>query len=175
MPAHPLSARERRLTLIAAMLIGAWAAVSWVVEPLWFRARQAEQHVEIQTRKFQQFGDLFAERDAIEQQYQAIVPYLGGGNAQAPAGFLGELEVLAKRADVQVDLKPKPVKQQGDLSRLGVELQLQATQAQLFAFLDALLTMPRLIEVERLQISSAPGQADILRAYLVIEQVTLRQ
>ncbi len=168
------SPRERRVVFIAAVVIGSWVVIAWVVEPLWQRAKQLEQQVAAQALKLEKLSDLLAKRDSIEQAYQAVSGYLADeGEGQGPAILLGELEALARRANVQINLKPRPIKRRGEVSRLGVELDLQATQAQLFSFLDALLGMPKLIELVRLNISSAPGKQDVLRAHLVLEQLIL--
>jgi len=53
-------------------------------------------------------------------------------------------------------------------------LLLKATQASLFDFLDRLLSWPRLIEIDRLTITSSPSHDYPLRANIVVSRVVLR-
>ena len=165
--------RERRLLLVTSILIGCLVLVSWIVVPLGNRASDLEQRVVAQTLKVDTLSRLLAHQLTIEQTYQAVSSYLSeDGEEVVEAAFLADLERLAHQANVQLNLKPKPTKQEGHLRHLGVELDFHATQEQLFMFLDLLLRMPRLVQIERLHIASAPGKPDLLRTQLLLEQLT---
>jgi len=53
-----------------------------------------------------------------------------------------------------------------------VELDAEGNQPQTLAFLDALLRLPKLLTVERVRISAAPAKPDVLRANVVLQQLT---
>ncbi len=176
MPLVKINPRERRLFLFAVLAVGVWFVIAQLLEPLWGRAKELSQQVESQSAKVDRLNELFAKRQAIDREYQLIQPYVSEDAPDIdPATFLGELEALARRADVQVDLRPKPALRRGEVTRVGLEIDLSAPQDQLLAFLDALFSMPRLIEIKRLHISSAPGRQGLLRAHLVMEQLVLHR
>ena len=169
--------RERRLALIAAILIGCWGFVSWVVLPLGDLVRDLRLRVEAHTEWFQALSRLLAQAPDIERDYQRYAGYLEtADDGQAPAAFLGELEALARRSNVQLNLKPRPGKREERLSsRFEVELDVEGPQQSLMAFLDELLRIPKLMTIERLRISTAPAKPDLLRANLVLQKLALHQ
>ena len=169
-----LRPRERRLALIAAVLIGCWALVSWVVQPLWERVRDVGLRVETQTQKLDALSRLLSKGPSIEQGYQSVAVYLEReDDAQVQGSFLNALEMLSRESKVELNLKPRPVKREDFVSRFEVELEAEGAQDDLLGFLDALLRMPKLIAIERLRISSVPGREQALRANLVIQKLTL--
>lgn len=176
MPRAKFNPRERRLLVFAGVAVGMWFVFARFFEPLWERAQELSQQVASQSAKVDKLNELFAKRQAIDQEYQLIQPYVSEEAPDAdPATFLGELEALARRADVQVDLRPKPAVRRGDVTRVGLEIDLNAPQDHVLAFLDAVFNMPRLIEIKRVHISSAPGRSGLLRAHLVMEQLVLHR
>ena len=156
------------------MAIGSWAVVSWFVEPLWHRAQQLEQRVLAQRLLLEEFSQLLVRRSAIDQAYEALSPYLSEEGTDE-ATLLEELEALARHADAQIDLKPQPPTPRRGIGRGGVELNLAASQERVFALLDTLLRMPRLIDVSRVQLANAPGKPGMLSARLLIEDLAAFQ
>ena len=168
--------RERRLALIAAVLIFCWLLLSVLVQPLWNRARDLRAEAETQQEKLDALSRLLSQAPAIEQQYQALAAFLEPEDDERVQGaFLENLESLSRQSDLQLNLKPRPLKQEDRVSRFEVELDVEGSQQNLMTFLDALLRMPKLIAVERIRISSVPAKADLLRANLVIQKLTLHQ
>ncbi len=102
-----------------------------------------------------------------------MAPYLHAGDAASAQGrLLDELETLSRSASVRLNLKPRPARQDGPMSRFEVELDAEGSQQELLTFLDALLRLPKLITVERIRIAATPAKPDVLRANLVIQQLT---
>ena len=169
-----LNPRERRLVLVTSIVIGCGVIFSGILVPLGHRAHDLEERAQMQTLKLETLGRLLAQQPTIKQKYQTISSYLSEDNEEAAEStFLADLERLAQQANVHLNLKPKPARQEGAVRHLGVELDFQATQEQLMAFLDALLQMPRLVQIERLYISCVPVKLDLLRKQLLLEQFTV--
>ena len=163
--------RERRLTLVAGVVLGTWGVVSWGLQPLWDKSRELKDHLETQTGRLNAVGDLLEHAATIEEEHQHIVPYLSHEDVEGST-FLHALEAISRRANVQLNLKPRPMKQEAHLNRFEVELDVEGAQDRLLAFLDELLRMPTLLTIERLRIASS-GRERSLRANLVIQKVTL--
>ncbi len=163
------NAREQRLTMVVLLLVGSWASLTWLIDPLVARGDDLKQQVEAQTAKLEKLSALIASRSVVEEEYAQVEPYLQAAMAQEgePAAFLSELEGLAREADVQINLKPR-ISRGRDKDGLVVELELLAPQERLFALLDALLTMPQLVKIERLHLAPAPGSKGQLRAHLIL-------
>ena len=166
--------RERRLALLAGVLTGCWVLVSWIMQPLWDRMREVQQHRESQTGKLEMFSGLLEQGPAIERTREQFAPYLSVQEGEAgPGAFLNELEALCRTTHLQLNLKPKPIKQDGRASRLEVELDVEGSQTNILAFLDALLRVQKLVSLERVRLASVPTKENVLRANLVIQQLVL--
>ena len=167
--------RERRLALIAGVVIGSWLLVSWLVQPLWDRAKAFRLQVETQTEKLEALSRLAAQGPAVEREYQVLASYLDATDEeQAQSEFLDELEHLCRQSNLHLNLKRKPLKREGRMGRFEVELDVEGSQADLLEFLDALLHMPKLIAIDRLRLSNVPTKSDVLRANLVVQKLILR-
>ena len=170
-----LRPRERRLALAAAVLIGCWALVSWLVQPLWERARDLEVHVAAKSGKLEALTRLLAESSAVGKRYaQLAAAFKEGIDEQAQPSFLEELEALSRTAGVQLNLKPKPPARDVHTDSVEIELDVEGSQQNLMAFLDGVLHLPRLIVIDRVRIATAPINPNLLRANLVIRQLLLR-
>jgi len=173
-PPAQMRPRERRLALIAGLVIGSWVLVTMIIQPLVDRAGELQESVEGQMEKFDALSRLIEQQATIERTYDGIAAYLAEPEAgQTPGAFLNELEALSRTSGLSMNLKPYPAKQDGRTSHFEVELEVSGSQEKLLAFLDSLLAMPRLIAIERLRFSSAPAKDQALRSVILIEQITL--
>ena len=170
-----LRPRERRLALIAGVLISCWVVVGWVGQPLWDRLRDLRLHVATQTEKLKAFTHLLGQAPSVERGYAEVAAYLETADDEGAKGsFLNELEALSRESQIQLNLKPRTMEREERLSRFEIELDVEGRQQSLMAFLDALLRMPRLLAIDRLRVSAVPTKPDLLRANLVIEKLSLR-
>lgn len=166
--------RERRLTLIAGVLILCWAVVSWMIQPLWSTTRAIQQDVAMQAEKLEALDRLMDQTPAVERAYETLAPYLeAAGGEASEASLLATLEELSRSANLQLNLKPRSPRQDERLRRFEVEVDVEGPQEKLLGFLDAVLSMPRLIAVERLRLSSVPTNTQVLRANVVLQQLQL--
>ncbi len=177
-PAISLRPRERRLVIVAAAVTGCWAVVSIVVQPLWDQGQDLQRRVEVQSQKLQALNGLMAQAPSVERRYHAVTAAFQVMDAE-PAGvaqrtLLDELEQISRQTNVILNLKPRPMKPDDRISRFEVELDAEGAQATLLAFLDALLAMNRLLEVERLHLATIPAKTDRLRATVVLHHLTFQ-
>ena len=166
--------RERRLALMAAMVLLSFGVVSWIVQPLWDRVHDLQLHVDTQLEKLEAIQRLLSKEPSVARRHQALASHLQVESDEGAEGsLLHELEALSRQANLKLNLKPHPLKAGEQTSRFEVELDVEGSQEKLLAFLDALLGMPRLVAIERLRISSVPTKEEQLRASLLIQQLTL--
>ena len=166
---------ERRLALVAGVLIGCWAIVSWVVQPLWDRVHRLRERVQMQTEKLEALTRLVRQSSDIERAYQHAAPFLRSAESgNTPEAFLHDLESLARQAGVTLNLKPRPLKEDERLARFEVELDVEGSQQSLMPFLDSLLHLSRLTSIDRLRLSTIPTKTDGLRANLIVQQLFLK-
>ena len=169
-----LRPRERRLALTAAVVIGCWFFVSWIVQPLLDRLREVRVRVETQTEQLEALRRLLVRAPAVEQEYQQFAAYVDGtDDAAAQGAFLSALESLSRETGVTLNLKPRPLKTEERVSHFEVELDIEGSQERLLAFLDELLRMPKLVAIDRLRISTVPAREGLLRANLVLQKLSL--
>lgn len=173
-PGWKMRPAEFRLGLIAAGLIACWGLVGWVLQPQWDRLKDLELNLDTHTQRYQAFAQLFAQAADVEARHEQVRPYLESAQAAgAQDTLLVELEQLSREARVLLNLKPRPVKAEKNAQRYELELDLEGTQEDLMSFLDGLFRLPRLFTVERLRLSTIPARAEVLRANLILQHVTL--
>ena len=172
-PAITLRPQELRLAFIAGGVIGCWAAVSWLVQPLWGRLRDLRGHVQAQSERLDALTHMLVESQGAHARLESFAEYLQAeDDEQAQGVFLSALEALSRQAELQLNLKPRPGKRDGRVSRFEVEVDVEGSQQHVMAFLDALFQMPKAISFDRLRISAVPAKDDLLRANLVIQKLT---
>ena len=165
--------RERRLALIAAAAVVCWMVLSLAVQPLWDLGQTVTERVAAQRRKLEAVARLLAQGPVAQTRAQALAAYLAPQDAaggQAP--LLAELEQLSRTANVSLNLKPRPAVRDGQMSRQEVELDLEGPQQGLLAFIDSLVLLPRLLTIERLRVSTIPAKPHVLRANLLLHQLS---
>lgn len=165
---------EHRLALIAAGLIACWGLVSGVLQPQWDRLSDLALNLDTHTQRYQAFANLFAQAPEVEARHEQVRAYLESAQAEgAQDRLLVELEQLSRESHVLLNFKPRPIKTEKNASRYELEMDLEGAQNDLMSFLDGLFRLPRLFTVERLRLSTIPTRAEVLRANLVIQHVTL--
>ena len=150
--------------------------VGRVVEPLAGRIKATDATADAAREKLDALTRLLKQAGAITSEYQQeVAGHIGSASQEGAttAAFLQELEALSRSADVQLDLKPRPVKPETQMNRLEVELNLEGSQEHVLAFLDGIFQMPRLLTIERLRLSANPMKGDVLRAHLLLHDLTL--
>jgi hypothetical protein len=179
-PASPLQLktlqpRERRLALIAGVVIGCWVLLVYLVQPLWARTQELNERVRQETERLEAMSSLVERAGPAQEAYLAVAPLLGQGEAGANAAFfLNALESMAQSAGVRLNIAPRSSVSADGVSRSNVELDAEGEQQNIIAFLDAVLTMPALASIERLRVSMAPGKSDLLRANLLVQHIQLQ-
>ncbi len=167
--------RERKLALSAVIVVATWVIVASLGQPLWQRWHDLGQQTTVSQEKFDRLRRLASRKVAIERAYREAAHFLSTEPEDlVQRAFLDELEALARAGNLQISLKPRPIQRDGRVSRLGVELEVDATQEALLAFLDGLLSRPSLIELERLRIAATSSQDSPLRATLLVNKVVIR-
>ena len=167
--------REKRMLFSALILAGCWAAMTWVIDPLWSRHEAVQSEVELRTEKLNALSRIIERSSAIERRYNAIAPYLSNFSdldSESEKTLLEALEVLSRQLTLPLNLKPRPSPRK-DAKTFDVEVDLEGTQAQIFSFLDRVLSMPQLATVSRLSISAVPMKQGLLRANLIVQQIQL--
>lgn len=165
--------RERRLALIAGVLIGCWLIVSVLIQPLWERTRELGEHVQTHAEKLAGLQEILRREAAIERRYTRAATYLSAAEAEEDhRALLKELEALSRGAELKLSLKPRQARRDERLVRTEIELDVEGSQANLLAFLDQLLRMPKLLVIERLRLSVIPTRTDTLRANLVVQALS---
>ena len=167
--------RETALAWAAAMIIICWVGLSLVGEPLWKRSADLERQMMVAQKKLERLQQLAARQGAIEQAVRAWSQFWSDQpDEQLQQEYLEELERLAATKDLHLNVKPHPIRRQGEVSRFEVELEVESSQEQLLAFLDQLLAHPSLLELDRLRISSTASKDHPLKADCVISKVVIK-
>ena len=173
-----LSLRECRWIVATAIFCAAWWSVTGLALPLWDRLSVLEERASVSRKKLDRLQELAARRPTVEQAYarhRALLVPADQSEEQLQRALLETLEELARSQQLQIDLRPRPVQDAGGLRRVGVELTLDATQERVLAFLDQLLSVPHLLEIERLRLAANASPERPLRLTLTVNHLLVRQ
>ena len=167
--------REQQLAIAALGVMVSWVVVSWIGLPLWNHLNQLDQQRLLAEKKLTRLKELASRKPIIEQAYQRYARFRSAEpDERIQQAFLNELEQLGQGGEFSMNLKPRPAQRQGDVTRFGVELDVEATQQDLLAFLDRLLASASLLELERLRISTTASKDHPLKATLLVNKVIVR-
>lgn len=167
-----LQARERKLVLAASVILITWGMMTWFGFPLWDQFQTLQQQATVSGKKLARLRELVARKPLIEQQYRAYAGFWSEESDELIEGaFLDELEQLARSGQLQISVKPRPVQREGSVSRLGVEVDVDGTQAALLGFLQQLLAAPSLIELARLRVSTTVSTDRPLKGSVLVSKI----
>ena len=167
------SPREQRLVLVVLLLM-AMGFVGWMGLPLWNRFRALDEQVNMSGQKLLKLRELAAHAPSIEQAHVAYATFMTTEIDDAVhRAFLEELEGLAREGNLQLSLKPGRVEREGRVSRLGVEVETDATQEELLGFLDRVLSWSGLIELDRMRVSATSSKEHPLKGQFTLSRVVV--
>ena len=144
---------------------------------LWNRLMILDRQARAARQRMAQLQALAARAPQIAQRSRAYAGFWSEGSSdeRLRQAFFEEMEQFAGEGTLQLNLKPRPFQRQDRVGRLGVELEIAATQAELLAFLDRVFAHPSLVEVERLRIAPTASPESPLRATLIVNKVILHR
>jgi hypothetical protein len=135
-----------------------------------------------------------SQREIIESKYNRYLSLIPaeGPDEKKVAGLLSEIEKTASDIAVQInEMKPRPVRnikysQEDKISngarqikesevyrKFTVELEAEASMANLIKFIYDLESQPRFLRVEKLQLNVKGAQSNILKCHLLITQISV--
>ena len=165
---------RQRLTLAALAGLSTWLLSVWIGLFLCNRLKELDRQQLVAQQQRARLEALAARQPYLEQQARTYASFLADGSDEfLQQAFFDELEQFAAEGGLQLNLKPWPIQRDGDVRRLGVELEVEATQGSLLAFLDRLFASSSLCELERLRIATAASAEYPLRATLVVSKVII--
>jgi len=151
-----------------------WMLSAWIGLSLWNRLKELDRQHLVAWQQRARLEALAARQPHIEQQSLTYASFWAdGSDAFLQQAFFDELEQFAAEGGLQLNLKPRPIQRDGDVRRLGVELEVEATQGSLLAFLDRVVASSSLCELERLRIATAASAEYPLQATLVVSKVII--
>ena len=143
---------------------------------LWNRLGILDRQARAARQRMAQLQALAARTPQIAQRSRAYAGFWSeGSDERLRQAFFEELEQFAGEGTLQLNLKPRLLQREGRVGRLGVELEIAATQAELLAFLDRVFAHPSLVEVERVRIAPTAAPESPLRATLIVNKVILHR
>lgn len=168
----PIPALPRLQTRYVILALG-WVLGVWGLADLSGRLAQRRQEVKTAQLQVQKYHAIVALKPRIASAYQAYASAFEPGSTRiGPQAFLEELEGCAD-GSMQLNLKPQALRNQAkdaDAKHLGVEVELEATQQGVMAFLDRLFALPSLVELERFHIAASASAEHPLKASLLVSK-----
>ena len=163
-----LTDRERLMALAAALTLGSAVIAARVLGPMWDHAQRLQAQVTRMSgqlhaaQRTSRAGAVGSEAAALIQQERLALQ-----DPQPQLRLFEELDVLARQSGVRLDLRPSASEEPGVLAAL------EGGQAQVLAFLDAVMGMRRLISIEQVRLTGGGGAAGSVRMELALQLASL--
>lgn len=173
-----LSKREKRISLLTGGVILFALLYNFLFEPMvkiWVDLDKQILTKEIRLKKNLQ---TISQREIIESKYARYVGLIPVGgespDEKRAAELLSEIERIASDAAVRInEMKPRQVKDFESYRKFTIELETEASIADLLRFIYDLESQPRFLKVEKLRLNAKDTQSHILKCYILIMQISV--
>ena len=171
-----LSFRDKKLIFIAVIVILAWSSLNFILWPLGHRFFELRMESYRTGQELSNLKSLAGRKGLIEKAQASLSRFWSDASLeQSQRDFLSDIELIAQSAGVGVSMKPRPSKNQGKVSELVVEIELDAEEKSLLSFIDSLIKDDSLLDVERLKISSGASSNFPLRSTILLSRLIIHK
>ena len=167
--------RDTPPVILAGMaLLPAGILLSGMASSLGHRLHRVNRELLVTQQRLRQVQTLIASQPHVERRARGYATFWSEGSDESvQRAFLDELEQFAREGNLSLNLKPRPIQREGEVRRLSVELELEATQGGLLAFLDRLFRQPSPLALERLRIAPSASSDLPLKATLIVNKAII--
>jgi len=171
---NKLSRKEKLGLSIAFIIMGAAFLDRLVISPIRERFELIDRAVKISEKQLGHDLRNVRQKDQIASEFAKYVKYVerSGSDEEEVAKILGEIEVLARQAQVYlVDMKPQTPKEIEFYKEYSVEIEAEGNMADLTVFLHQLNVSSQLLRVEKLRLNSKRQGEAVLKSSMLITKV----
>jgi len=170
-----LNKRERLVFGAAAVAVGLAFVDRLLIAPVADRLRRLDERIAAQTDLIRKNVRIVAEKDRVKAAADAFQVYYakqGGTQEEQTALLLGEVEEMARAASLYiVDMKPLTAEEGAVSRKVAVDLNCEAQMEQVFSFMHAVATAPRLLFVESVTITPKAKDSTIAKCNMKISHL----
>ncbi len=171
------SARERRVLIGTALVIGLLLADRIVVGPVYRNLVALDKETQNEEVAIRKSLHVLFQKDRILSESKEYIGY--SVEAKNPeeemVGLLKEIEGLADRSTVSLlYVKPGNSKEDGDAKKYSANLECEAQMEQIATFFHEIESSNKLLKIERYEIQPKNKDSSIARCVMVISKTVLR-
>jgi Tfp pilus assembly protein PilO len=174
---HAMSPRERRIIVVAGVVLGVLFVDTAVIKPMRGHLSSVERKIRetevIAIRNLRNTAQK-ADLNTLYQRLQQDIPDLRAGDEEIRASLLRDVESFARSNEVYLaDVKPQ-ISTESDLSKeFSVRLQVECRMDQLLSFFADLAQTRKLYAIESFRIYPHPEDVNKVKASLAVTRVVL--
>jgi len=145
-----------------------------IVNPIRGRFQRVDQAIKINEKQLGHDLRNVHLKKQIEEEFEKYVQYVerSGSDAEESKKFLGEIESLAQRSNVDlVNIKPQKPKEVDFYKEYSVEIEAEGKIADLVIFLHHINMSVQLLRVETLRLNAKETENKILKSSMLITKV----
>ncbi|MBI1883655.1 MAG: type II secretion system protein M [Chlamydiae bacterium] len=168
-----LKAREKKLGMVTGALILVVIIYLWLWTPLSSELSDVRQEIQKEGITLAKFTKILNNRERIEKTYQDYlgIVKVGGAFQEEISKFLQEVEGLCRKSDVHVvDMKPLVGREEENLRKIHLEIEVDAQQLGLGKLLFELKNSQAMIHVDSVKIS-AGSRSEGLKCHLILSKI----
>ena len=170
-----LSKREKLILYLSAFFISLTLIDRLVIDPISSKIKSLDDEIAKKEQAIVQAGRIVSQKDKIESAKAAYGSFLAeSGSGEEMALLLKEIEAMANKSSVYLlDLKPAGLKEVDGLKKYLIALNCEAQMEQLVDFMYAIESSPRLLTIEKYNISQKARDSSIARCSISISKLSL--
>ena len=169
-----LKKTERFLLTVVICLISCAIIYHFLAEPTLKRIKSLQKEIVIRERVLLKSRKILLQQDIIKEQYASIIKgvRIAVSKEEEIAKFLKEINKLSQKAKIKIDdIKPRESRVLEQFNKSVVDIEFEAQQTTLAAFLYELAMSPIGIRIEQLRITARHDQKKILTCNAMISRI----
>jgi len=172
-----LSKRERNVAAVTAVIIGAAVFYNMIIEPVAGNWHRLDKELKVKMNSLKKDMAMLPSCKAIESDYAKFSVYTRAkkNEEEDVSDMLAAIEALSRQDScLIVNIKPSGVKKSGACKEIMVDLNVEASLAQLSKFLYDIETQKNMVlKVHRFTINSTQDPQNSLKGSFLISRIVI--
>ncbi|MFC1807840.1 type 4a pilus biogenesis protein PilO [Candidatus Omnitrophota bacterium] len=171
-----LSGKEKLILACAVIFVLSALIDRLVITPIGDKIGSINQQIKLDESQLKRHLRNFNQRADVKKEYDKYAPYVKkvGSDEEETAKILGEIEELARKADVRlVDMKPRPPEEVDFYKEYTVELEAEGEMNTVVTFLFKLNSSTQLLRAEKLRINPKEKGSSTVKASILVTKILI--
>ena len=169
-----LTAREKIILSICALLILSYFGVNFIFEPLKAKIEELSNQIGITELKLKKSNKIIDYQESVEDNFKKYADLIKqkANDEQEMSALLSEIESITKEIKISIsDMKPSRVRAVDFYKKFSVELEAEGLLEDLTKFIHTLQSQPHFLKIERMRLERRSMRTNTLKSSILISRI----